>query len=82
MRVLVVYGSKRHGTEGIARVVAETLREAGLATDLMSATDADDVREYDAVVVGVVQRLRAGDRSRYFRRRRTGCASAPVWPHQ
>jgi hypothetical protein len=24
MRVLVVYGSKRHGIEGIARVVAET----------------------------------------------------------
>jgi menaquinone-dependent protoporphyrinogen oxidase len=66
MRVLVVYGSKRHGTEGIARVVAETLREAGLATDLMSGADAGDVRGYDAVVVGGA--LYAGCWHRHARR--------------
>ncbi len=66
MRVLVVYGSKRHGTEGIARVVAETLREAGLATDLMSGADAGDVRDYDAVVVGGA--LYAGCWHRHARR--------------
>ena len=34
MRVLVAYGSKRGGTEGIARRIGDTLVERGLDADV------------------------------------------------
>lgn len=52
MRVLVTYGSKRGGTEGIARQVAETLRVEGLDVELRPPGEIDDVSAYDAVIVG------------------------------
>ena len=50
--VLVVFGSKRGGTAGIATAIAETLRSQGLTADCMRAADARDVASYDAVVIG------------------------------
>ncbi|WP_163993171.1 flavodoxin domain-containing protein [Pyxidicoccus caerfyrddinensis] len=52
MRVLVTYGSKRGGTEGIARQVVETLRAEGLDAELRPPGEIDDVSAYDAVIVG------------------------------
>ncbi|NOK16811.1 flavodoxin domain-containing protein [Corallococcus carmarthensis] len=52
MRVLVTYGSKRGGTEGIARRIAETLRDEGLDVELHPPEDIDEVSAYDAVIVG------------------------------
>ena len=37
MLVLVAYGSKRGGTEGLARMIAEDLQAEGFAVDLRSA---------------------------------------------
>ena len=52
MRILVTYGSKRGGTEGIARQVAEVLRAEGHEADVRPPRDIEDVAAYDAVIVG------------------------------
>jgi len=52
MRVLVTYGSKRGGTEGLARMVAGNLRDRGLEVDLLPPRQVHDVAVYNAVVVG------------------------------
>lgn len=52
MNILVVYGSKRGGTAGIASRIGDTLREAGFGVDILPAREVRDVRRYAAVVVG------------------------------
>ena len=52
MTVLVVYGSKRGGTEGLAEMVADGLRQEGLSVDVASAWAAPDPERFEAVVVG------------------------------
>jgi len=52
MKVLVTYGSKRGGTEGLAQWVAEGLRDEGFDTDLLPPRQVKDIGQYDAVVVG------------------------------
>jgi menaquinone-dependent protoporphyrinogen oxidase len=52
VRVLVVYGSSRGGTAGLARMVAEAFVGLGLPADLGDAAEVDDVEAYDVVVVG------------------------------
>jgi menaquinone-dependent protoporphyrinogen oxidase len=52
MRVLVVFGSKNGGTEGLARAVAAGLAQAGHLVDVQSARDAGDPSSWDAVFVG------------------------------
>jgi flavodoxin len=53
-KVLVVYGSRHGGTEGIAQRIGEVLRAQGLASSVVSgdAVAADDVRDADAFVIG------------------------------
>lgn len=52
MRVLVVHGSTRGGTEGLARLVADALVAHGVTADIGAAAAVDDLEPYDAVVVG------------------------------
>ncbi|RKH18513.1 flavodoxin [Corallococcus sp. CA047B] len=52
MRVLVTYGSKRGGTEEIARWLAQALREEGLDAEAAAPQDVGDISGYDAVIVG------------------------------
>lgn len=52
MSVLVAFGSKRGGTEGLAQMVAEGLREEGFAVDVVPARQVKTVDPYEAVVVG------------------------------
>jgi menaquinone-dependent protoporphyrinogen oxidase len=52
MRILVTWGSKRGGTEGIARTVAEVLRRQGLDVDLLAPRAAARATRFDAAVVG------------------------------
>ncbi|MFH7597893.1 flavodoxin domain-containing protein [Streptomyces racemochromogenes] len=51
-RVLVAYGSRHGATAGIAEQIGTTLREDGLDAVVLPADDVDDVRGYDAVVIG------------------------------
>lgn len=52
MRVLVVYGSSRGGTAGLAQMVAEAFVAQGVLADIGDAADIDDIADYDAVVLG------------------------------
>jgi menaquinone-dependent protoporphyrinogen oxidase len=52
MRVLVVYGSARGGTEGLAEMVGAELRSADLDADVLAANKVHTLDGYDAVIVG------------------------------
>jgi hypothetical protein len=52
MRVLVTCGSKRGGTEELAQMVADGLREEGHAVSLFRPDEVKHLDHFDAVVVG------------------------------
>jgi len=52
MRVLVTYGSARGGTEGLAAMVADDLRDEGFTVDLLPPRKVKKAGEYGAVIVG------------------------------
>ena len=52
MRVLVAWGSKRGGTEGIARMVGEELTSRGFTVALSRAGRVSELDAYDAAIVG------------------------------
>jgi len=52
MRVLVTWGSKLGGTEGIARTVGDELRRDGLDVVLAPASEVRSLDGYDAAIVG------------------------------
>lgn len=52
MTILVAYGSRRGGTEGLAQMVASGLQEEGFAVDLRPAREVKRLAGYEAVVVG------------------------------
>jgi menaquinone-dependent protoporphyrinogen oxidase len=52
MRVLVVFGSARGGTEGLAEMVGAELRSAGIDSDVLPANKVRGPHGYDAVIVG------------------------------
>jgi len=52
MTVLVTYGSKHSGTQGLAQMVATDLREEGLQVDLVAPSKVQRLEDYQAVVVG------------------------------
>ncbi len=52
MRVLVAYGTKRGGTEGLARAVGQGLEEAGHVVDVLPAQRVESLDRWEAVVVG------------------------------
>jgi menaquinone-dependent protoporphyrinogen oxidase len=82
MRVLVVHGSKRGGTAGLAEMVADALREHGFEVHVRAAAHKRrDLATYDAVVVG--GGLYAGrwhrDARRFVRRYAGELSGMPVW---
>jgi menaquinone-dependent protoporphyrinogen oxidase len=52
MRILVTYGSRRGGTQGLAQQVADAMRAQGFAVDAWPAGDVRDIAGYDVVIVG------------------------------
>lgn len=51
-RTLVAYASRMGGTEGIARAVADEMRQQGIDVDLRPAAEVHELTGYDAVVLG------------------------------
>ncbi len=81
MSVLVTYGSKRGGTEGIAQRVAEKLRAMGFTVDLSPVERVKDVKRYQAVLVGgalYMFRWHSGAR-RFVLKHRRALAQKDVW---
>lgn len=52
MRVLVAYGSKMGGTQGLAEMFGSNLTGLGYEVDVCPGRDVSDVKPYDAVIVG------------------------------
>jgi menaquinone-dependent protoporphyrinogen oxidase len=52
MRILVTYGSKRGGTQGLAEMVADDLRAERFDVDLLPPRLVRRLEGYDAVIVG------------------------------
>ena len=51
MRVLIGWGSKRGGTEGIARIIGEELRRSGIDA-VVEPASGRSVQGFDAVIIG------------------------------
>lgn len=81
MRVLVTWGSKRGGTEGIAHIVGDALESAGFEVVTAPAEKVRRVDEYDAAVVGgALYANRWPSSVRRFARRHTeDLRRIPVW---
>ncbi len=81
MRVLIAYGSKRGGTQGLAEMVADSLRAEGHAVEVRRASEARRLEGYDAVIVGgALYAFRwHKDASRFVRRHADELAKLPVF---
>jgi menaquinone-dependent protoporphyrinogen oxidase len=82
MKALVVYGSKRGGTLGLADMVGQALAEHGIDVTVRSAAEqVPDVGSYDVVVVGGA--LYAGrwhkDARHFVRREAQALRGTKVW---
>ncbi|HET7014483.1 MAG TPA: flavodoxin domain-containing protein [Streptosporangiaceae bacterium] len=52
MRALITFGSKRGGTEGLAQMIADDLRQDGLDVDVLNPDRVGSLDGYDVVIVG------------------------------
>lgn len=57
-KVLVAYGSKCGSTAGVAQEIARVLTTQGRSVDLLPATEVNDLRGYQMVVLGSAIRMR------------------------
>src|SRR5450432_3819964 len=81
MAVLVVYGSKRGGTAGLAAMIGNALQDAGLSTDVAPAAAVRSLAGYDAVIVGgaLYATRWHRDARRFVRRYAADLSALPVW---
>lgn len=82
MKALVVYGSKRGGTKGLAEMLADALADDGLEVTVRSAAvRTRDVDSYDLVVVGgaLYANLWHKDARRFVHRSAAVLRTKPVW---
>lgn len=81
MRVLVAYASRHGATRGIAERIADTLRAAGLDTELQPAASVRNVERYDAFVIGSAAYMFhwLDDATSLVRRNGAVLAARPVW---
>lgn len=81
MHVLITWGTKMGGTEGIARIIAEQLRDAGFNTTVSPAREVRDVTGYDAAIVaGALYANRwHRDARRFVLRHTRALRRIPVW---
>lgn len=81
MKVLIVWGSKMGGTEGIAQVLGEALQRAGFEVTRSAADRAPAPRDFAAVVIGgaLYANRWHPDARRYTRRYLEQLRGRPVW---
>jgi menaquinone-dependent protoporphyrinogen oxidase len=81
MRVLVTWGSKRGGTEGIGRMLAEALREHALDVVAAPAAEVRSLAGFDAVIVGggLYATRWVGSVRRFVSRHAKRLRQLPVW---
>jgi len=81
MRVLIAYGSKRGGTEGLARMIGTELATAGLETTVQPARAVRSLEGFDAIVIaGALYAFRWHRDARALARRHAkALRERPVW---
>ena len=82
VRVLVVYGSKRGGTAGLAEMLGRALVDDDLEVEVRpAAARRGDLAGYGAVIIGGALYMNRWHRSarRFTRAHRAALASLPVW---
>jgi menaquinone-dependent protoporphyrinogen oxidase len=81
MSILVTFGSKRGGTEGLAAMVADGLRKEGFTVEVIPARAAQDVDRYEAVIVGgALYALRwHRDAKKFVKRHTDELRNRPTW---
>lgn len=81
MRILVTWGSKRGGTEGIGRVIASTLEERGFEVVATPVEQAPRLDGFDAVLAGSALYANRWTPSarRFVRRHVKALRRVPVW---
>jgi menaquinone-dependent protoporphyrinogen oxidase len=80
-RALVVYGSKRGGTAGLAQMVGAELQNSGWEVLVQDAAQPSELRGVDLVVIGgalYMNRWHKAARS-FARRREAALRTVPVW---
>ncbi len=80
-RILVAYGTKYGATQEIAERIGETLRQAGLQSDVQSADRVSDLSGYEAVVLGsavYIGRWRK-EAAKFLKTHEAALAQRPVW---
>jgi menaquinone-dependent protoporphyrinogen oxidase len=84
MHVLVAFGSKRGGTQGLATMIGDALTEAGCQAIARRAADVGDLAGIDAVIVaGALYANRwHRDARRFVRRNDTALRALPVMAGQ
>jgi menaquinone-dependent protoporphyrinogen oxidase len=83
MRVLITWGSKRGGTEGIGRTLGEALRSHGfeVVTTAVEEVHGRELATFDAVIVGggLYANRWAASARRFVSRHRDQLRKVPVW---
>src|SRR5438309_1564010 len=84
MTVLVAYAGLTASAEAIAWIVAQHLRDAGLAVDVRPCEQAADAWKYDAVVLGSAVHGHHWDRAavEYLRAQAPDLAERPTWLYE
>src|SRR6185503_10851239 len=80
--ILVTWGSKYGGTEGIARMLGESLEARGKSVvTLMPATEVYDLHRFDAVIIGgaLYANRWHKDARRFVTRHLRELRRVPVW---
>lgn len=81
MRVLVTWGSRHGGTEGIARRIADAMRDANVDVELRAARDVHTLAGYDAAIIGgaLYANRWHRDARRLVTRHQAALQRIPVW---
>ncbi len=81
MTVLIVFGSKRGGTAGLAHMIAEALGEFKVPAVVRSAAEVADLRGVDTVIVAGALYMNRWHRDarRFVRRHEDDLRRLPVW---
>lgn len=80
-KVLVAYASKHGATAEIAEKIGQTLREAGLGTEVLPAERVTDLSPYNAVVLGSAMYIGRWQKeaSKFLERNEKALAERAVW---
>jgi menaquinone-dependent protoporphyrinogen oxidase len=81
MTILVAYGTKMHGTEGLAETVGDALRAQGFGAVVTEAREVGDVSRYEAVIVGgaLYEGRWHKDARRFVQHHASELAERPTW---